>query len=104
MFLSPRFLQSPAEARARYAGQFDVAVLGLGLGLGERSLDAALTRVLRPGGLVLVEGSRFLLQRREARDQAAEDLRRRALEAGLSPLQPFDPAKDDYAKFVLDAG
>ncbi|KAJ1527221.1 hypothetical protein ONE63_008748 [Megalurothrips usitatus] len=102
VFLSPRFLQAPQEGRTRYARRFHVAVLGLGLG--ERHLEPALRQVLAPEAVVLVEGPRFLLQRREARHQAAQDLGRRARDAGLAPLKPFDPDKDDYAKFVVDAG
>ena len=102
VFLSPKFLQAPVEGRTRFAGRFHCAVLGLGLG--ERHLDAALRAVLAPGAVVLVEGSRFLLQRPEVRRQAADDLQRRARDAGLAPLQPFLPDKDDFAKFVVDAG
>lgn len=103
VFLSPKFLQSPEEGRARFAGRFHAAVLGQGLG--ERQLDAALLAVLAPGAVVLVEGPRFLLQRADARRQSAEALLRRATDAGLAPLQDFNADKDDFAKFVVvDAG
>lgn len=102
MFLSPKFLQAPVEGRTKFSGLFHCAVLGLGLG--ERHLDAALRAVLAPEAVVLVEGSRFLLQRPEVRQQTADDMVRRARDAGFAPLQPFQPDKDDFAKFVVDAG
>jgi len=101
IFLSSKLLRDPGALRRAFPGRLDVAVVASVLA--EAHVHADLAAALRLDGLLLVEGNRFHLLRKEERDNAAAKLVEKIVSVGFELEQEFNAEEDDYARFRVSS-